>query len=143
MKTRLFGTLLIAAILATPAVAQEVGVYESLDRIPIGRVFLSPEERARLDEFRGKGPSESVSPKPAGRTPARASNDDAAGFIVSDSGKTRVWKNGDFVPTASASDVRFPRYVRVASRPEAAEKADTDETDENDDAPVEVDDERE
>ncbi len=142
--TRFLNALLIAGFLATPTVAQAEGVYESLDRIPIGRVFLSAEERARLDELRGKGPIESTSPQPAGRTPASASNENAAGFIVSDSGTTRVWKNGDFVATASASDVRFPGYVRVASRPAPADNNDKDEVDENnDDAPVEVADEPE
>ena len=50
MKTSLRVTVLFAGLLTMPAVAQEDGVYESLGQIPIGRVFLSPEERARLGE---------------------------------------------------------------------------------------------
>lgn len=143
MKTGLFFALLIAVVVATPAIAGEDGVYESLNRIPIGRVFLSPEERARLDEIRVKGPIDSASPQPVGKKPALASDENAAGFIVSDSGTTRVWKDGDFVATASASDVRFPGYVRVADPPEPTDTGDKGDADENDDAPEEVADEQE
>lgn len=115
MKTRLIISLLLAGLFATPATAHEDGVYESLGHIPIGRIFLSPEERARLDKVRGKAPAQSAGLKPGSEARARATNKDAAGFIISDSGRTRVWKNGDFVAAASASDVRFPGQVRVAS----------------------------
>ncbi len=116
MKTRLTIILLLAGPLTTPAIAHEDSVYESLGNIPIGRIFLSPEERTRLDKVRGKAPVQSSSSRATGIARSRATNSDAAGFIVSDSGKTRVWKNGDFVATASASDVRFPGQVRIESQ---------------------------
>ena len=116
MKTRLLITLMLVGFVTTPSAAHEDGVYEGLDHIPIGRIFLTPEQRASLDKVRGKGPVRSSSARPAGSPRARVANKDAAGFIVSDSGTTRVWKNGDFVATASASNVRFPGQVRVASQ---------------------------
>ena len=116
MKTRIVIGLLCAGLVATPAVAHEDGVYESLGHIPIGRIFLSPEDRARLDKVRGKAPVRSTTARSTGNSSARPYDKDAAGFIVSDSGTTRVWKNGDFVATTSASNVRFPGQVRVASQ---------------------------
>ena len=140
MKTRLLTAVLIAGILVTPAAAQEDGVYESLGHIPIGRIFLSPAERARLDEIRDKRPARSA---PTGRMPVRAYNKDAAGFIVSDSGIIRVWKDGDFVTTASPGDVRFPGRVHVASQTKPPGSDDAAEADEDAEQAVEVADEQE
>ena len=110
---------LLAGLLTSPAVAHADGVYESLGNIPVGRIFLSPEERARLDKVRDKTPLEPKRVSSSGDVKSRVFDADAAGFIVSDSGATRVWKNGDFVASASASDVRFPGQVRVVRRAQA------------------------
>ena len=140
MKTRIFAAVLIADMLAMPAAAHENGVYESLGHIPIGRIFLSPDERARLDKTRGEGPTR---PAPVGSTPARADNKDAAGFIVSDSGITRIWKDGDFVATASSGDMRFPGHVRVTSQAAPRDNDDTAEADEDAERAVGTEDEQE
>ncbi len=127
MRPKLPIIVLVAGFLTTPAIAHEDGVYESLGHIPVGRIFLSPEERARLDKVRGKAPVQSNSSRPSGNAKSRVFDNDAAGFIISDSGTTRVWKNGDFVTTAAASDVRFPGQVRVASQT-APQDGDDDDT---------------
>ena len=128
MKTRLTIFLLLAGPLTMPAIAHEDGVYESLGHIPIGRIFLSPEERARLDKERGKAPVQSGSARTTGNASARVTSKEAAGFIISGSGQTRVWNNGDFVASASASDVRFPGQVRIASQsaPQDSDEAESD-----------------
>ncbi len=143
MKTRLPIIVLFASLMASPATAHEDGVYESLGHIPVGRIFLSPEERARLDKLRGKAPVQTSSSRSTGNASKRVYDKDAAGFIVSDSGTTRVWKNGDFVATSSASDVRFPGQVRVASQAAAQDIDDNGEDDEASESPVEAGDEQE
>ncbi len=115
--------------LTVAALAEETAIYESLDDVEVGRVFLSPEQRDRLDQRRGK-PEVRVT----NRGPAAAVSKtwpDAAGYIVSGNGESRVWSNGDFVAADKVSDVRFPGDVRIrrgaakpGSDPEAAEDAD-------------------
>ena len=138
MKTRLTIILLLAAPLTTPAIANEDGVYESLGHIPIGRIFLSPEERAHLDKIRGKAPVQSSRARTTRNAPARVTNKDAAGFIVSDSGQTRVWKNGDFVAAASASEARFPGQVRIARQTAPQDRHEAGESDQNNEPAVEA-----
>ncbi len=111
------------------ALAEETAVYESLDDVEVGRVFLSPQQRERLDQRRGKPEVRATNP---GRTAAVSKKwPDAAGYIVSSSGESRVWSNGDFVAAEKVSDVRFPGDVRVRRGnsktgidPEVAEDAD-------------------
>lgn len=143
MNLRPLILVLFAGVATTPAVAHEDGVYESLGHIPIGRIFLTAEERARLDRMRGKEPAQPTSAKSPGDGRLRVSNDDGAGFIVSDSGRTRVWRGGDFVATASADDVRFPGEVRIASHPAPQGSDDAGESDENLESPVGAGDEQE
>ena len=128
MISRTVYLLLMAGIVSQPASANEDGIYESLGRIPIGRVFLTPGEREQLDQLRSDGPPRSPSPKPRRQPAADAVKPDAAGFIISDSGKTRVWKDGDFVIADSVANVRFPHRVRVSSQP-AAKRGDPSPTD--------------
>ena len=142
MKTRLPIFILLTGLLTAPAVAHEDGVYESLGHIPVGRIFLSPEERMQLDKVRGKAPVLSSRTQSTGNASSRVFDKDAAGFIVSDSGKTRVWKNGDFVTTTSASTVRFPGQVRVASQTAAQDSADAATDDEADQPTAEAGDEQ-
>lgn len=128
--------LLFVVLVPTHAAAHEDGVYETLSHIPIGRIFLTPDQRAYLDGRRGSEPARPSRPRPAANTRKRVSGDDAAGFIVSDSGTTRVWRNGDFVPTASASVVRFPGQVRIDSHPVRQEARDTGDAEEHVGTPV-------
>ena len=116
MKLKGLCLLLLAALLSQSASADEDGIYESLGQITIGRVFLTPGERERLDRIRGKGPVRTVPAPPARPPAARAPQTKAAGFIISDSGRTRVWKDGNFVTADSADDVRFPRRIKVRSQ---------------------------
>lgn len=116
MKARLLIFALLTAIAAAPAGADEDGVYESLRDIPIGRIFLTAQERARLERIRGQAPVQPRYLPPADDAPEPEPEIDPAGYIVSDSGTTRVWSNGDFVATRSASGVRFPGEVRISSQ---------------------------
>ena len=130
MRTRLLICTLFAGFLTSPAVASEDGVYESLRKIPIGRIFLTAQERSNLDKIRGKEPIQPNDWRPVNEAPEAAPEIDPAGFIVSDSGNTRIWKNGDFVVTSSASDVRFPGEVHIASQSVPQQGDDAVESDE-------------
>lgn len=134
MRTIFFSIVLLAGLVPAPAVSSEEGVYESLGKIPIGRIFLTAEERANLDRMRGKQPIQPTSERPADDVAEPVSDVDPAGFIVNHSGTTRVWKNGDFVATASASEVRFPGHIDVESQPAPADSDDSGEPDESDES---------
>ena len=103
-------------LLSAAAVAEETGVYESLDDVIVGRVFLSPEQRERLDQRRGKAPAPGPTSGVASGKPKKKMPD-AAGYIVSSSGESRVWSNGDFVVADEVSNVRFPGDVPVTREP--------------------------
>jgi len=104
--------LVLACLNSGPVFAHETGVYESLEHIHIGRVFLSPGERMNLDKNRGvRAP---VATGRASSTRASATkNPDAAGYIVSSNGRTRVWKDGNFVAARIPDSIRFPGDVKV------------------------------
>ena len=133
MRTLLVSIVLSALLVTTPAAATDDSVYESLGKIPIGRIFLTAEERARLDRMRGKQPIQPTSERPKDDVSEPVSDVDPAGFIISHSGTTRVWKNGDFVATASASEVRFPGHIDVESQPVSADSDDASDSNESDD----------
>lgn len=121
--------LSILILQALPTVADEAPIYESLTEVTIGRVFFSEKQRANLDRLRGKSTTAS-SESPKTRTSgSRAANPDAAGFIVRSSGKSRVYRNGDFVEVASEPDVKFPDDVTVTRKPGAEEGAEDDDAD--------------
>jgi hypothetical protein len=115
------GMSILAVVLSGPAAAHEEGIYESLEHIHLGRVFLSPAERAYLDKNRGvRAPAAASSS--AREESSSAGNSDAAGYIVSSSGQTRIWKDGDFVSATIPDSVRFPgdvKVTRTADRPPA------------------------
>ena len=111
-----------ALLLVLPQLAHpgDVTIYESLETVSIGRVFLSPEERRWLDARRASEPSAVLPPR--ARTPVRAPSEPApartkspAGYIVSSSGEARVWRDGEFVRSddRTAVDISFPGDVRV------------------------------
>lgn len=104
-------------LLAPPALATDDDfVYESHAGVMIGRVFLSQSQREQLDARRLAGPPgpsigasssvDGVAAKPA-PTPA--------GYIKSSLGRSRVWKDGDFVESGDKSAARlpFPGDVKV------------------------------
>ena len=103
---------MLAVMLSGPAGADEEGIYESLEHIYLGRVFLSPEERAYLDKHRGVQAPAAPS-RDAGQRSTVAKSSNAAGYILSSSGRTRVWRNGDFVAAQAPDLLRFPGDVKV------------------------------
>lgn len=104
-----------AITFAQHAAADDIQVYESLTDITIGRVFLSPEQRRRLDELRGKS-SNVAGSRSADRGTPRTSSANAAGYIVGHSGKLKVWSNGDFVASDERGQMRFPGDVKVTRK---------------------------
>ena len=104
---RSFTTCLIA--LATTmsfslATAEETvpasdAIYESLDGVRIGRVFLSPDERRRLDAVRHlePGPVGAEGPVESADTESEAERPEGYGFIQVSGKAPRVFKDGDFV----------------------------------------------
>jgi hypothetical protein len=112
-KPGLFVVMLILAnAFSRPAAAHEEGIYESLEHIHLGRVFLSPEERAYLDKHRGVRAPVAAS-NSTGQKAAAARISNAAGYIMSSSGRARVWKDGDFVSAKIPDSIRFPGDVKV------------------------------
>ena len=107
---------LILFMLTLPALADESAVYESLSRLSIGRVFYTQAERDLLDERRQK-PSEMsrASTKEVSRAKTTSKNKNAAGYIVSASGRTRIWRQGDFVAGSKRQReaLAFPGEVSV------------------------------
>ncbi len=129
MSWRWMVVMAATLVLTAPAGAHEEGIYESLHHIPIGRIFLSRDERERLDRYRDAGPPTEIIDR-SSKPQAPAKPDKAAGFIVSNSGTRSVWRNGDFVRTNSSREVRFPGDVeveRVKTRPAREDAAEEHE----------------
>ena len=110
--------LLIAVFLLAPAAvnAEETAVYESFAGVKIGRVFLAPGDRDRLDEQRLNPPAEGASGASESEGAAEKAPEVAsAGYIISSSGRARVWRDGDFVaaPRQAPGDMAFPGDVKV------------------------------
>ena len=118
--------------MAAAATAADSGVYESFSGVGIGRVFLTPAERDRLDTERLNPPSVAVSgsheaaeatEKPKRKLPS-------AGYIRRGNGPAKVWQNGDFVdfgrnaPDSMAfpGDVEITRHV-TSAKPQPAPNA--------------------
>ena len=108
------GVLVVACGLVATGVAaeEESKVYESLDDVAVGRIFLSPAQRSSLDARRGKESPVATANLPAATSMARHSPD-AAGYILRSGGPSRVWSNGNFVPARDVSGVTFPGDVEV------------------------------
>ncbi len=108
------GALLMVVLLSTASssIADE-GFYESLPEVTIGKVFYSPQQRAELDQRRSSGPV-ATSKSPGATKSARGkAADDAAGFIISSKGSSKVYANGDFVSVQPGVDVKFPGSVKI------------------------------
>ena len=124
--------LIVLLVLASlPAFADESSVYESVDDISIGRVFLTPGERRWLDANRHLAPQDAAGPSAAS---AESEEDDGpqavpAGFIINSSGEAVRYRNGDFAPSAaSPQSMRFPDDVEIR-RHEPRHEADAEEPD--------------
>ncbi|MCH9695690.1 MAG: hypothetical protein K0U72_14340 [Gammaproteobacteria bacterium] len=107
--------ILLGGIMLLPVAADaedEKSIYESLPDVTIGRVFFSPEQRARLDKQRQGIFVVAATRSSAPATRAKTS-DKAAGYISSSNGPTRVYSDGDFVTTRDSQSLVFPGTVRV------------------------------
>ena len=131
MSVRCF--VVLALLFATSAApADETVVYESFSGVKIGRVFLAPGDRERLDEWRLNPPAEGTAGEPVAEgATAKPRALASAGYIISSSGRARVWRDGDFVESTRQAPQRmaFPGDVTVTRTvPEdAASSADTED----------------
>ncbi|MEO1244430.1 MAG: hypothetical protein AAFX56_02005 [Pseudomonadota bacterium] len=101
---------LLALFLACCALADESpdgdpgSVYESIDKIRIGRVFLSTAERDRLDVLRRQPNSAGSADEPAQKAASSVSRSSpASGYIKVPGKRPSVFSAGRFVPTESES----------------------------------------
>ena len=103
-------------LLAMPAASDDSAVYESIDDLAIGTVFLTPGERRWLDANRHLDPRDVATQSNASADSGDDEADEAqpAGFIINSSGETRRYRNGDFSLSAVSSDsMRFPDDVEI------------------------------
>jgi len=114
----------IGLISCVPSVAGEIAIYESLADVTIGRVFLSPRQRAHLDSRPVESPKPVREPAPAEPVERKKNS---AGYIISSSGESSVWSRQGFVTKKDASAVAFPGDVKVI-RKEIAESSDFSST---------------
>lgn len=98
---------------ASAAVADDEAFYESLPDVAIGKVFFSPLQRARLDQRRGGGAGPRVAATNSANVARKKLNKDAAGFIVSSKGESKVYTNGEFVAVRPGDSVDFPGTVKI------------------------------
>jgi len=122
-RIALFLSLLILACM--PARGEDL-VYESISGVTIGRVFLSQHERDQLDERRLDTPQEenphSAAPSTTG---PKAKPAQSAGYIIGRSGRSKFWKDGDFVESQSDAvrSMSFPGDVKVTRHKAVEEPA--------------------
>ncbi len=111
------GLLLIVACssLLPTAQADDSVVYESLPTVTIGRVFFTPQERKRLDTLRHRKPATASRSKLSTTTMPKAvrTNDTAAGYILSSTGTSQIYANGDFVSARPGQRIQFPGDVTI------------------------------
>lgn len=92
-------------------------LYETIEDVTLGPVFMSPDQRRRLEARRGLVEEEggSVEVSTDGSARAQSESRPAAGIIVSASGRALVWQDGDFrrADQASVDAMRFPGTVRI------------------------------
>ena len=117
MRTLLCALLLVSV--AGTAVADPVSVYESIDDVSIGPLFLTPAERRWLDARRNTPDApelrvmteleSSVAAEPA------APKASPAGFIIRSDGAGQRWSNGDFVSSRGTPvrAMKFPGEVEL------------------------------
>jgi hypothetical protein len=107
--------LCCAALVATAALADDNAVYESLDGVEIGRVFLSRQERAILDRKRAHAADAVASTSGAASAQTASQTASSAGYFIGRNGDSKVWKNGDFVTSQGTREtaLKFPGAVKV------------------------------
>ena len=121
---------ILAALLATSSAGAESGeLYESLD-VRLGRLFMSPAERDRLEPGRGQVYTDesdaSAGEEAADAGPQAPPPKPAAGIILAKGGRPLVWENGAFRRvSADIDEVEFPgaRGIRIERGAPAAESS--------------------
>lgn len=130
---------LILLCVASPVVAEDPGPALR-GNIELGRVFLTPAERAILDQRRQQ-PERETAPARQDRGPrdqsvVKGGGRGAApiGYIKSASGEPMKWQNGDFVPLADGEPLPGLALTRLgivsslpATTPASADTAEADE----------------
>lgn len=103
----------IGLVRSMPAVAGEIEIYESLSDVDIGRVFLSPEQRAYLDARPVMSPQQVIEPAPTEPVERKKKS---AGYFTSSAGVSSVWSQGGFVTDKDARVISFPGDVQVTRK---------------------------
>lgn len=112
---------LVFSVLPVSLAADELHVYESIDNISIGRVFLTPEQRSWLDVHRHDVRADRVAAPaedlPTQDTAGKSTNPatSAAGYIIKSDGGQQRWSNGDFVVSrlSSLAAMKFPGDIKI------------------------------
>lgn len=131
MSYRLPLVLSLLLLVCMPARGEDF-VYESISGVTIGRVFLSQRERDQLDDRRQNSPQ---GESPRSGAPSTASPKSkpvqSAGYIIGRSGRSKFWKDGDFVEVQSDAvrSMSFPGDVKVTRRETIEESVTDDEHD--------------
>jgi hypothetical protein len=120
-------TLLLFIMLPLAGAADDGFVYESFSGVKIGRVFLSQGQRESLDARRLLNPQEGdAGGEQPGDAKATSRNLPSAGFIIGRDGRSKIWKNGDFVDSSGGTrTMTFPGDVTI-TRHVQARKSDAD-----------------
>ncbi len=130
MRVRILAMLLVASCPLT-AVAEEPFVYESFAGVQIGRVFLSQSQRDALDAARLLPPAVGTAESSDTAQPEAASRSiRPAGYIIGSGGRSRVWKDGDFVETDSdvSRSTAFPGAIRITRHSRTPQQPERDAT---------------
>ena len=93
-----------------PLVADEIAIYESLSDVDIGRVFLSPRQRAYLDTRPIIAPRAVTKLAPTAPVEEKKN---PAGYIISSTGNSSVWSRRGFVSNDDPGRVEFPSDIKV------------------------------
>ncbi len=130
MRVRILVILLVAGC-PLAAMAEEPFVYESFAGVQIGRVFLSQSQRDALDAARLLPPAEGTAESSDTTQPEVASRPiRPAGYIIGSGGRSRVWKDGDFVETDSdvSRSTAFPGAIRITRHSRTPQPPERDAT---------------
>ncbi|MEM7432247.1 MAG: hypothetical protein AAF351_10010 [Pseudomonadota bacterium] len=120
---------LVALLLAVQplASADDRAVYESHADVALGRVFLSPADRAYLDANRHLKPSTDSTVATTVADAPTTEQRPAGGYIKGPNGRSRVWQDSDFVTTAADTEaLAIPGRVNIVRHVEADDADDED-----------------
>ncbi len=120
--------VVLLAIIAGAAVAAEPdAIYQPASELPLGRVFLTPGDRERLDRQRAAAVDDGPAPpavSESGSGTAPPPRNPAAGIILAKGGRPLVWVGGEFrrVDAASIEDIEFSAEpgIRIQAGPPTA-----------------------